>query len=359
MLPLIYGTDLIWQSAILFTKTGERIAIVGKFETDYAARIGAFTKVIAYDKTIKPILLETLDQLNPESIALNYSEDSVYADGLTLGLYRVLLGYLEGTRHSDKIISAAPIISALQGRKTDTEIALIKDAINTTEEIYQTTFNFLKVGMSEKEVAVFMHDQLSARNIEPAWDADHCPIFNAGKDSPVGYVVPTDLQIEPCQMLHFDFGVKQKEYCSDIQRMVYMLAPDETAAPEAVTHAFNTIIAAIENSFAAIKPGVKGHEIDVIARETLKDAGYPEYLHATGHQLGRNVNDGGAQLGPLGERYGERPNWLLEPGQVFAIEPQIHLEEYGILGVEEMIVVTEDGAEYLSQPQKEIILLTP
>lgn len=357
VLPLIYGKDLTWQSVILLSKQGDRIAIVGGFETDTAQRIGAFTEVISYHEAIKPVLLEVLERLKPEKIALNFSEDDVYADGLSLGLYRVLMGYLEGTPYTDRIVSAAPVISALRGRKTATELALIKAAIASTDEVYETTFKFLEVGKSEIDVAAYMRGQLQERGLEPAWEADHCPTFNAGKGSPVGHVLPTDLQIEPGDMLHFDFGVKQEEYCSDIQRMLYMLAPGETEAPEKVLHAFNTITAAIQKSVAAIKPGVTGHEIDAIVRQTLAENGYPEFMHATGHQVGRKAHDGGAVIGPLWERYGDTPNWPLEVGQVYTIEPSIMLEDYGIMGVEEMILVTEDGAEFLSEPQKEVILL--
>jgi Xaa-Pro aminopeptidase len=358
VIPIIYGKGLTWQSALILTKSGERIAIVGRFETDTAERIGAYTEVIPYDQGIKSVLLETLDRLQPETIALNFSQDDVYADGLSVGLYRVLLGYFEGTPYADKIISAAPIISALRGQKTPTELAAIKTAIETTDQIYQETFDFLAVGKSEKEVADYMRSLALDRGLETAWDADHCPIFNAGKDSPVGHVLPTDLQIQPGQMLHFDFGVKQNGFCSDIQRMLYMLGPDETKPPAAVTHAFDTIIAAIKNAVAAIKPGVPGVEIDNIVRKTLTDNGYPEFMHATGHPIGREAHDSGPLIGPLWERYGDSPNWPLEAGQVFTIEPSIFLDDYGIMGVEEMILVTDDGAEYLNQPQEKIFLLT-
>ena len=141
--------------------------------------------------------------------------------------------------------------------------------------------------------------------------------------------------------------------------MLYMLGPGESEAPAAVNHAFAAITSAIQKSVAAIKPGVKGHEIDAIVRQTLTEAGYPEFMHATGHQVGRQAHDGGVIIGPLWERYGDTPNWPLEAGQVFTIEPSIFLDDFGIMGVEEMILVTEDGAEFLSTPQTEVILLRP
>ncbi|MGD8458401.1 MAG: M24 family metallopeptidase [Anaerolineales bacterium] len=356
VLPLIYGADLTWQSALIFTKTGDSIAIVGHFEGETARRTGAYNEVIPYHESIREVLIETLTRLDPQRIALNYSKDDVYADGLSHGLYQVLMGYFENSSFTEKIIPAAEIIAALRGRKTFLEIDRIKKAVRTTAEIYDRTFDFIQPGMSEKEIAAFIHKQLSDRDLAPAWDLNHCPTVNAGAESVVGHVGPTDITIKRGQLLHFDFGVKENAYCSDIQRVVYFLGEGESEPPPEVHNAFTAVVTAIQETVKAVKPGMKGVEVDRIARGIVTAAGYPEYKYATGHQLGREAHDGGALLGPLWDRYGDTPNWTLEVGQVYTVEPGVEVPGFGYVGLEEDVVVTIDGCEFLSEPQTEIIL---
>jgi len=229
--------------------------------------------------------------------------------------------------------------------------------VEITEQIYAKTFEFIRVGMSEKEVAAFMHAQMAEAGVGFAWPQGSNPAVNSGPDSVVGHAGPTDIQIQPGHLLHFDFGVKFDEYCSDIQRMVYILRPGETDAPAEVRHGFETVRAAVEACRAVLKPGVAGKDADAAARQTVTAAGYPEYMYGTGHQLGRVAHDGGALLGPLWEKYGDQPNQRVEAGNVYTIEPGLAVPGYGYIGLEEDVLVSKSGADYLGEPQRKLILL--
>jgi len=356
VLPLIYSTDLTWQSALILTKSGEKIAIVGRFEAETARRTKAYDEIIPYDQSFSPILLEVLERMNPKKIAINYSQNDPVADGLSYGMYQVLTGFLEGTPFLDRLISAEKLIGSLRGVKTSHEIDRIRKAVATTEEIYASTFEFIQPGMTERQIASFMHDQIKSHGLEPAWDWEHCPTVNAGPDSPIGHVGPSDIQIEKGQLLHFDFGVKENDYCSDIQRVVYFLGEGETEPPDIVIDGFFTILMAIDEAVSKMIPGKLGVDIDKVARGIVTNAGYPEYKYATGHHLGRAAHDGGGILGPLWERYGDSPNRPIQVGHIYTVEPGLAIDGYGYMGIEEDVVVTENGTQYIGTPQTELVL---
>ncbi|MHC4698189.1 MAG: M24 family metallopeptidase, partial [Planctomycetota bacterium] len=132
----------------------------------------------------------------------------------------------------------------------------------------------------------------------------------------------------------------------------------ETQPPDAVCRAFDTVVAAIRAAAAVLEPGVVCWEVDAAARKTVVDAGYPEYQHGTGHQVGRSAHDGAGVLAPRWERYGQTPYMKAEAGNVFTLELGIeNVDRCGYIGLEEMVVVTADGCKYLSNPQTSLPML--
>ena len=93
---LIGPGDLTWSSAVILTRHGGKIAIIGNFEKDAVARLNVFDSILGYDTAISRLLRETITRLNPERIAVNTSRNNVHADGLTYAMYEILRGTFEG-----------------------------------------------------------------------------------------------------------------------------------------------------------------------------------------------------------------------------------------------------------------------
>lgn len=356
-LPLIFGSGCVWPMALFIAATGETIAIAGKIDAANTENVDAFDEVMIYEKSIRKYILQVLNRLKPQTIAVNFSVNDYMADGLTHGMYLILRDYLRDTLYFDRLVSSENIVAALRGRKSETEIQRIKEAIRITEEIWRKTDRFLKPGLSEKEIAAFIKNQLSHYQVEPAWDAEMCPSVFTGPDTAETHFGPTDRETEKGHILNMDFGVKKDMYCSDMQRTWYFLRDGESEAPAAVVKGFHAVRDAIRLAAKAIKPGVEMWTIDKVARDHIVTQGFDEYPHGLGHQVGRLAHDGGGLLGPRWERYGQLPYNRIEVGQVFTLEPRVTVPGFGVATMEEMIVVRENGVEFLSHPQEELWLI--
>jgi Xaa-Pro aminopeptidase len=202
-------------------------------------------------------------------------------------------------------------------------------------------------------------NQIDVQDLGYAWDKPYNPIVTCGPDSLIGHAAPGNVALKPGDTLHIDVGIKHNEYCSDIQRMWYVLKDGESEAPDDVQHAFQTVLAALRAGEQALKPGTAGWEVDAAAREYVVNAGYPEYMHAFGHLLGRSAHDGATILGPRWERYVGLCDRLIESGNIFTLELHVPVTGRGIMSLEEDVLVQVDGVQYLSRPQTELRYISP
>jgi len=353
-LELIFGLDLTWPSAFLITKGGDTVAIVGHFDAANLHEMGVYTSVIGYHEGIRDVLVAELDRLAPKQIAINYSETDVAADGLNYGMYRNLVNHLDGTPHQDKLISAEQINFALRGRKSASEIERIRQAVASTEALFDEVEAFAKAGMTQKEIAAFVQNRIDEMGLDYSWPKPFNPIVTCGPDSNVGHAAPGDVVLQKGHLLHMDLGIREADYSSDLQRMWYVLDDGETDAPPDVQRAFNVVAGALKTGGEQMLPGKPAWQIDEVAREYIVDHGYPEFMHAFGHMMGRVAHDGGTVLGPRWEKYKGICEFPLEEGNVFTLELHVMVENRGMMSLEEDVVVTGNGIEYLSNPQTQL-----
>ncbi len=355
-MSLILSPDLqmTWHSAFILTRHGDRIAIVGRYDAESVKQTGAYNEIIGYDQSIRPALLDILKRINPNCIAINYSESDPSADGLTHGLWTQLFRLLEGTPYAARFVSAENIIGALRGRKSRSEIDRVRAAIQETLFIFEEVTKYLRPGLKETDIRAFMLDKMTERGLTTAWEEEFCPIVNTHPDSPIGHGAPGAFKTQRGHTVHIDFGVAKDGFCADLQHMWYLLDKGETQPPADVQRAFDTVRDAILSAADVLKPGALGWEVDQAARSYIVKAGYPEYQHATGHHLGRSAHDGATVLGPKWERYGDTINGVIEAGNIFTLELGVEVPQRGYVSLEEDVLVTANGLEWLSTPQTAI-----
>ena len=357
MMDFLCPADMTWHSAFIVSRNGGTCAIIGQMEKQTVDELAVYDRVIGYVEGVKGELLKYLKELDPASIAVNFSATSEVCDGLTHGMYLTLKNHLAEIGFDERLVSAEKVTSSLRARKTPAEIERMKTAIGHTLEIYGLLANHIQPGQTEKEIAAFTRAEIESRGLGYAWDPHHCPAVFTGPDTAGAHYQPTDRLVERGHILNMDFGVNFEDYVSDMQRTFYILEDGEIEAPEEVMHGFETIVTSIELARQALMPGVKGVDIDSIAREYIISKGYEGYPHGLGHQVGRFAHDGTALLGPAWEKYANKPFESIEEDMVFTIEPRLTVPGRGIATIEEMVLVKPGGAVFLGKPQKEIILI--
>jgi Xaa-Pro aminopeptidase len=353
-LDLIYPHNCTWDSAFIIHRSGRKIAILGRYDADTARNMGVWDEVLIYDQGIAETLVHALRGVGARVIGLNYSLSDSGSDGLTHGNFLRLSRWLPDMT----LVSADDLLRRVRETKSAAELARIQAICDIEQGIYARVLALPMRGMTETAIQSAAHAMIAEAGVETDGSPEGNPIVNAGPNSSIGHGLPSPAIVaEPGMVVHFDMWLKKDGYCADLQRCAYVLKPGERDAPELVKRAWDACWLALEAGRALLKPGVQAFETDLAAREALMECGYPEYMHALGHHVGRATHDGGSVLGPRWDRYGDRPFKAIEPGSVFTLELGVLLPDYGYIGLEEMVVVTADGNRYLSTPQRKIGLV--
>jgi Xaa-Pro dipeptidase len=358
----------VGRAVCLFVDRGdhlERVAIVASYDTDAFEKSGLYDRVVPYGKEgAGPALKQEIETFNPKVIAVDQSLYLPLADGLTAGNLQWLRETI-GPDFSKRLVSAEPLLVSYRSRKTAAEIVKMREAVKKTEQILAEALSpavIVSGKTTERDVAEYIRSRRREWGLGPSWEDEQDPNVMAGVSR--GHSGATDALILPGAVVRIDAGVDDGGYKSDIQRLAYVLRPDETKAPFEVEKAFETVRAANRAAAAALKPGVTGTAVDTAARKVVTGAGYEEYQHATGHPIGFFAHDIGPLLAPdWPDRYGKLGAYTIEKDQTFAVEPSLQTELSWMLGgtvgfgLEEDYVVTESGSEPLGTPQEKLILI--
>jgi Xaa-Pro aminopeptidase len=351
---LLFGMETVGRTFFLLTRQGKRYVIATVIDAQEYEDSGLFDEVIKYQGEPAMVLNKLVNRINPNQIALNYSLDDHLCDGLTVGRYRYIEKAL-GQPVSVPFISSEPVLSRIRAIKTPEEIAAMRRAINITEEIYEEVFAQVRAGMTEREVGQLFVEGMRRRGVYSSITRALTPPIVMKER--IAHRMPGDAVLEPGDYLIVDFGVVVDGYASDIARTAYLLKEGESRAPERFEKIFGTVYDAISKAYEVVRPGVQGWEVDKAAREYILSQGMPEITHGVGHQIGTYAHDGGTLFAPKWDRYGRAPYGVIEAGMVFTLEPSIFFEDDYCVLCEEEILVTPNGAEFLTRRQEELILL--
>ncbi len=301
------------------------------------------------------------ERFRPDSIAIN-SGRSAIADGLSHRQHTRMMQELGG-EWTRRMVSSEPLILSWLSVKLPDEVAIMREAARLTARWQVEAYAAAIPGVTtDRDIADMLEAKMAAAGVGDAWAPEQNPSINSGKDR--GHSHPTERVIQPGDFIQTDFGIRVHDrWVTDIQRFAYVLAPDETAPPPDALQKWEAARAGSRAAYAAMEPGATGADVDRAQRISMRKAGSLPVRWSTGHPVGYWAHDSGPALS--GGREGAVPSGRqtqpLEPGMTFAFDG---FHSWGLtdsttktISVEEMVVITETGAEWMTPPQEELILI--
>ena len=276
---------------------------------------------------------------NPEVLVADTLKDLGLATGrlaIDSSARTFVFTELASARPGMQFGSAAIITNQCRGVKSAHEIEIMRFANQITLQAYRAGFKTMRAGMTQAELTKNFGDEMTKLGYQGGVFA----LFGESSAYPHGLPKPRTLQEN--QVVLVDGGLSVHGYQSDMTRTVVF----GSVSPE-VQRVFDIVHEAQARALAFAAPGKQAGEVDAVARKVVTDAGYgPDYRTFT-HRLGHGIGLEGHEW-----PYFVRGSQVtLEAGMTFSDEPGIY--QYGKFGIrlEDILAITENGAEMMTPTQ--------
>lgn len=263
------------------------------------------------------------------------------------------LGVESGTLTVDRFLQLSDIagvsvvptenaVERLRYRKDDREIAAIRAAAQIADEVAEEMIGVITAGMSEHQIAGEIELRQRSRGGERSASEI---IVASGPRSSLPHGIATSRTVGPNEPVMLDLGTAVDGYLSDLTRTYHVGSPGSELG-----RIHQVVAEAQQRALEAIRPGMTGREADAFARDHIRSQGYGDYFgHSLGHSIGLDNHET-----PLLSPYDET---VLEPGMVTTVEPGIYVPGVGGVRIEDMVVITDNGCELLTNSRRDFVQL--
>jgi Xaa-Pro dipeptidase len=240
-----------------------------------------------------------------------------------------------------KFINGNSILEDIRVSKTEEEKDCMRKAARIADEVVEETINYIKPGLLERDIAKKIEELFAKHGVGLSFSS----IVASGPNTSKPHYTGDSRVIQDQDIIIIDTGCRYKGYCSDISRTIFVGEPTKEQRK-----IFEICVKATTTGEMTARKGVTAEEVDIAARNVIKDAGYGDYfLNRTGHGIGVAVHE--APYIKTGNKQ------ILDNGMCFSIEPGIYLTGKFGMRVENIVLIENGKAEILNKVTKEIIIV--
>lgn len=267
-------------------------------------------------------------------------------DGKALGVTRDISSMLTLRLidcHEARIQDFSGELDAMRAVKDEDEICLMRRASKVADQIYYDILPLLKPGARIRDIEHEIERLLETYDC--SYTSFPAEVLNYGPKAGNRIGEPYEFLDEE-HTIAFDYGVVYQGYCSDFGRTVFLREPSSE-----LKRCHELVM---EAQRAALDAAVIGKspckELNEACHQVMREAGMDAYfIHRMGHCIGKDVHERPFMA--------EGEDTVVQSGMCFTDEPSLFLPGKGLVRVEDVVLVTPTGFEYLNQVTKDIVVL--
>lgn len=319
---------------ILITKNNAYLLVDFRYGEAAQSKV-KHCKVVVFKKLIESIR----DICNEENI----SEVFIEEESVTVAqaeMFKNKFAEFDVKLSYDKILDA--LIYNQRLIKSNDEITMIKKAQQITEQAYTEVLNYVKPGVTEREIALELEYLMRKKGAD---GVSFSLITITGKNTSLPHGIPAENTIKEGDFFLFDIGALYNGYHSDMTRTIAV-----KSASDEMREIYDIVLNAQLSALKEVKSGVKASVVDKTARDIISSYGYGEMFgHSTGHGVGLDIHEQ-----PTVSINSET---ILSSGMVITVEPGIYIPNKFGVRIEDMVCVTKDGYENFAKIDKSLIIV--
>ncbi len=238
-----------------------------------------------------------------------------------------------------QIEPAGGLIETLRFVKDQDEIGHIRRASALTVKVFEEVLPQIRPGVRESDLAAEVEYRMRREGAE---GAAFQTIVASGTRGAFPHARASGKLLKKSELVIFDLGAILAGYAADMTRTIYLGQPSRR-----LRGVYNAVLEAQQGAVEALRPGIRGEEVDAVARRILgRRRGLAKYFtHSTGHGVGLEIHEK--------PRLGRGEKTRLEIGCVVTVEPGIYQKDFGGIRVEDTVLVGAKGPEILTPAAKD------
>lgn len=325
-----YLTNIQAEGVLLVTRKENLFITDGRYIEDVHNTLTLFDEIVVYD-------INGLTKDDYENFFMFCENVGFEESYVTYSKYKEYM-------HKYKINSLVETENMIEKQrmvKDEEEIENIRKACKITDNCYEHILEFIKPGMTEKQIAREIDDYYYNNSEGPSFDT----IVASGENSSKPHAVPTDRTIKDIDIITIDMGCKVNGYCSDMTRTFFV-----GEVPEYIKPVYELVLKNQEQVLKDMKENANTKQITKMVDNDFRLNNY-DLIHALGHGVGLDIHETPV-LGIHSEN-------ILKENMIVTDEPGIYIAGQFGVRIEDTVLITKGGCEALTKSPKKYIIIKP